>query len=102
MNGRMDNIVSISISSLSTALIVVVLFLWRYDVMDLDSVIWVTPYVVHAYICSVFCRKVAVSKGYSGADWALAGFFCGILALFAAGGLASRPQDTEVVDQNSN
>jgi hypothetical protein len=102
MNGRMDNIVSISISSLSTAIIVVVLFLWRYDVMDLDSVIWVTPYVVHAYICSVFCRKVAVSKGYSGADWALAGFFCGILALFAAGGLASRPQDTEVVDQNSN
>jgi hypothetical protein len=98
----MDNIVSISISSLSTAIIVVVLFLWRYDVMDLDSVIWVTPYVVHAYICSVFCRKVAVSKGYSGADWALAGFFCGILALFAAGGLASRPQDTEVVDQNSN
>ena len=102
MNGRMDNIVSISISSLSAAIIVVVLFLWRYDVMDLDSVIWVTPYVVHAYICSVFCRKVAVSKGYSGADWALAGFFCGILALFAAGGLASRPQDTEVVDQNSN
>jgi len=102
MNSRMDNIVSISISSLSTAIIVVVLFLWRYDVMDLDSVIWVTPYVVHAYICSVFCRKVAVSKGYSGADWALAGFFCGILALFAAGGLASRPQDTEVVDQNSN
>ena len=102
MNGRMDNIVSISISSLSTAIIVVVLFLWRYDVMDLDSVIWVTPYVVHAYICFVFCRKVAVSKGYSGADWALAGFFCGILALFAAGGLASRPQDTEVVDQNSN
>jgi hypothetical protein len=102
MNGRMDNIVSISISSLSTAIIVVVFFLWRYDVMDLDSVIWVTPYVVHAYICSVFCRKVAVSKGYSGADWALAGFFCGILALFAAGGLASRPQDTEVVDQNSN
>jgi hypothetical protein len=98
----MDNIVSISISSLSTAIIVVVFFLWRYDVMDLDSVIWVTPYVVHAYICSVFCRKVAVSKGYSGADWALAGFFCGILALFAAGGLASRPQDTEVVDQNSN
>jgi hypothetical protein len=102
MNSRMDNIVSISISSLSTAIIVVVLFLWRYDVMDLDSVIWVTPYVVHAYICSVFCRKVAVSKGYSGADWALAGFFCGILALFAAGGLASRPQDTEVIDQNSN
>ena len=102
MNGRMDNIVSIAISSLSTAIIVVVLFLWRYDVMDLDSVIWVTPYVVHAYICSVFCRKVAVSKGYSGADWALAGFFCGILALFAAGGLASRPQAAAVVDQNPN
>jgi hypothetical protein len=102
MNGRMDNFVSVLIPSLSTAIIVVVLFLWRYDVMDLDSVVWVTPYVVHAFICSVFCRKVAVSKGYSGGDWALAGFFCGILALFAAGGLASRPQDAKVIDLNPN
>ena len=102
MNGRMDNFVAVLIPSLSTGIILGVLFLWWNEVTDFANVVWITPYVAHAFICSMFCRKVAVSKGYSGADWALAGFFCGILALFAAGGLASRPQDTEVVDQNSN
>ena len=102
MNGRMDNVVSVLIPSLSAGIILVVLFLWWNEVTDFANVVWITPYVVHAFICSVFCRKVAVSKGYNGEDWALAGFICGILALFAAGGLASRPQDPEVVDHNPN
>ena len=102
MNDRMDDFVAALIPALSTCLILGVLFLWRNAVSDFAMVVWVTTYVAHAFICSVFCRKVAVSKGYSGGDWALAGFFCGILALFAAGGLAARPQDVQTADQNQN
>jgi len=102
MNDRMDDFVTVLIPTLSACIILGVLFLWWNDVTDFANVVWITPYVAHAFICSVFCRKVADSKGYSGADWALAGFFCGILALFAAGGLASRPQDAPRVDQDPN
>ena len=102
MNDRMEYFVAVLIPALSIILILGVLLLWQTGVTDFANVVWITPYVAHAFICSVFCRKVAVSKGYSGSDWALAGFFCGILALFAAGGLAPRPQDVQAVDQDSN
>ena len=102
MNDRKDDFVAVLIPTLSACIILVVLFLWRNGVTDFANVVWITPYVAHAFICSVFCRKVAVSKGYSGSDWALAGFFCGILALFAAGGLAARPQDVQAVEQDPN
>ena len=102
MNERKDDFVTVLIPTLSACIILGVLFLWWNEITDFANVVWITPYVAHAFICSVFCRKVAVSKGYSGADWALAGFFCGILALFAAGGLASRPQDVQGADQNPN
>ena len=102
MNDRKEDFVAVLIPVLSTCIIFVVLFLWRNGITDFANVVWITPYVAHAFICSVFCRKVAVSKGYSGSDWALAGFLCGILALFAAGGLAARPQDVPGVDQDPN
>ena len=102
MNERKDDFVTVLIPTLSACIILGVLFLWWNEITDFANVVWITPYVAHAFICSVFCRKVADSKGYSGADWALAGFFCGILALFAAGGLASRPQDKPGMDQDPN
>ncbi len=39
---------------------------------------------------ALYCGQVAHQKGYSGAAWAIGGFFFGFFALVAAAGLPDR------------